>query len=83
MVIQISAIYNVEAKKKYEFLDAVSGAVAAHLMYFKQVCCCRHFCRFKAVKCNLLLVVSLQGYDLLHQMEPFIEQVVIFNFVGK
>ncbi|KAL9688386.1 hypothetical protein QQ045_032807 [Rhodiola kirilowii] len=51
----MSAIYNVEAKKKFEFLDAVSGAVAAHLMFFKQ------------------------GYELLHQMEPFLEQLVAYT----
>uniref|UniRef100_A0A7N0V0Y2 Uncharacterized protein n=1 Tax=Kalanchoe fedtschenkoi TaxID=63787 RepID=A0A7N0V0Y2_KALFE len=50
----IGAIYNVETKKKYEFLDAVSGAVAAHLVYFKQ------------------------GYELLLQMEPLIEQIAAY-----
>uniref|UniRef100_A0A7N0UH24 Uncharacterized protein n=3 Tax=Kalanchoe fedtschenkoi TaxID=63787 RepID=A0A7N0UH24_KALFE len=51
----IGAIYNVETKKKYEFLDAVSGAVAAHLVYFKQ------------------------GYELLLQMEPLIEQIAAYT----
>lgn len=34
---QITALSNVEAKKRFEFLEAVSGTMDAHLRYFKQV----------------------------------------------
>ncbi|KAA8532218.1 hypothetical protein F0562_032257 [Nyssa sinensis] len=47
----VTALSNVEAKKRFEFLEAVSGTMDAHLRYFKQ------------------------GYELLHQMEPYINQV--------
>ncbi|KAJ0231407.1 ADP-ribosylation factor GTPase-activating protein AGD1 [Hirschfeldia incana] len=50
----VSALSNAEAKKRYEFLEAVSGTVDAHLRFFKQ------------------------GYELLHQMEPFINQVLSY-----
>ncbi|KAF6159912.1 hypothetical protein GIB67_032996 [Kingdonia uniflora] len=50
----VTALSNVEAKKRFEFLEAVSGTMDAHLCYFKQ------------------------GYDLLHQMEPYINQVLIY-----
>ncbi|GKU92899.1 hypothetical protein SLEP1_g6562 [Rubroshorea leprosula] len=50
----VSAISNVEAKKRFEFLEAVSGTMDAHLRYFKQ------------------------GYELLHQMEPYINQVLTY-----
>ncbi|KAH7653699.1 Arf-GAP with coiled-coil ANK repeat and PH domain-containing protein [Dioscorea alata] len=33
----VTAISNVEAKKRFEFLEAVSGTMDAHLRYFKQV----------------------------------------------
>jgi hypothetical protein len=35
--VRISActLSNIEAKKKFEFLEAVSGAMDAHLQYFK------------------------------------------------
>lgn len=48
----IGALSTVEAKKRFEFLEAFSGTVDAHLRYFKQ------------------------GYELLHQMEPFMQQVL-------
>ncbi|XP_074343344.1 ADP-ribosylation factor GTPase-activating protein AGD1-like [Apium graveolens] len=48
----IGALSIVEAKKRFEFLEAFSGTVEAHLCYFKQ------------------------GYELLHQMEPFMQQVL-------
>jgi Arf-GAP/coiled-coil/ANK repeat/PH domain-containing protein len=38
----VTALSNVEAKKRFEFLEAVSGTMDAHLRYFKQVsllCC--------------------------------------------
>jgi Arf-GAP/coiled-coil/ANK repeat/PH domain-containing protein len=35
--LQMTALTNSEAKKKFEFLDAVSGTMDAHLRYFKQV----------------------------------------------
>ncbi|KAG2334184.1 hypothetical protein Bca52824_005364 [Brassica carinata] len=47
----VTTLSNVEAKKRFEFLEAVSGTMDAHLRYFKQ------------------------GYELLHQMEPYINQV--------
>ncbi|KAL7241350.1 hypothetical protein ACSBR2_006882 [Camellia fascicularis] len=47
----VTALSNVEAKKRFEFLEAVSGTMDAHLRYFKQ------------------------GYELLNQMEPYINQV--------
>ncbi|XP_031475849.1 ADP-ribosylation factor GTPase-activating protein AGD3-like isoform X18 [Nymphaea colorata] len=50
----ITALSNVESKKRFEFLEAVSGTMEAHLRYFKQ------------------------GYELLHQMEPYIHQVLIY-----
>ncbi|XWS39416.1 hypothetical protein CRYUN_Cryun18bG0052600 [Craigia yunnanensis] len=50
----VTAFSNVEAKKRFEFLEAVSGTMDAHLRYFKQ------------------------GYELLHQMEPYINQVLTY-----
>jgi Arf-GAP/coiled-coil/ANK repeat/PH domain-containing protein len=35
---QVSVLSNVEAKKRFEFLEAISGVMDAHLRYFKQVC---------------------------------------------
>lgn len=37
MPCQVTALSNIEAKKKFEFLEAVSGTMDAHLRYFKQV----------------------------------------------
>ena len=34
---QVTALSNIEAKKRYELLEAVSGTMDAHLRYFKQV----------------------------------------------
>ncbi|WOH05464.1 hypothetical protein DCAR_0624881 [Daucus carota subsp. sativus] len=48
----IGALSTVEAKKRFDFLEAFSGTVEAHLRYFKQ------------------------GYELLHEMEPFMKQVL-------
>ncbi|CAM6116727.1 unnamed protein product [Calypogeia fissa] len=50
----VSALSNLEAKKKFEFLEAVSECMDAHFRYFKQ------------------------GYELLHQMEPYIHQVLTY-----
>ncbi|PKA55278.1 ADP-ribosylation factor GTPase-activating protein AGD3 [Apostasia shenzhenica] len=50
----VTALSNIEAKKRFEFLEAVSGTMDAHLRYFKQ------------------------GYELLHQMEPYIHQVLAY-----
>ncbi|CAL9037051.1 unnamed protein product [Musa banksii] len=50
----VTALSNIEAKKRFEFLEAVSGTMDAHLRYFKQ------------------------GYELLHQMEPYIHQVLTY-----
>lgn len=35
--VQVTTLSNVEAKKRFEFLEAVSGTMDAHLRYFKQV----------------------------------------------
>lgn len=35
--VQVTALSTVEAKKRFEFLEAVSGTMDAHLRYFKQV----------------------------------------------
>lgn len=50
----VTTLSTVEAKKRFEFLEAVSGTMDAHLRYFKQ------------------------GYELLHQMEPYINQVLTY-----
>ncbi|XP_068665658.1 ADP-ribosylation factor GTPase-activating protein AGD3-like [Aristolochia californica] len=50
----VTTLSNVEAKKRFEFLEAVSGTMDAHLRYFKQ------------------------GYELLHQMEPYVHQVLAY-----
>ncbi|CAN6211234.1 unnamed protein product [Urochloa humidicola] len=50
----VTSLSNIEAKKRFEFLEAVSGTMDAHLRYFKQ------------------------GYELLHQMEPYINQVLAY-----
>ncbi|OMO52361.1 Arf GTPase activating protein [Corchorus olitorius] len=50
----VSALSKFEAKKRFEFLEAVSGMMDTHLRFFKK------------------------GYDLLHQMEPFINQVLAY-----
>jgi hypothetical protein len=38
--LQVTALSNIEAKKRFEFLEAVSGTMDAHLRYFKQVLPC-------------------------------------------
>jgi Arf-GAP/coiled-coil/ANK repeat/PH domain-containing protein len=50
----VTSISHIEAKKRFEFLEAVSSTMDSHLRYFKQ------------------------GYDLLHQMEPYINQVLAY-----
>lgn len=40
----MTALSNVEAKKRFEFLEAVSGTMDAHLRYFKQVWIEGRFC---------------------------------------
>ncbi|KAE8703070.1 ADP-ribosylation factor GTPase-activating protein AGD3 [Hibiscus syriacus] len=50
----VTALSNVEAKRRFEFLEAVSVTMDAHRRYFKQ------------------------GYELLHQMEPSINQVLTY-----
>uniref|UniRef100_A0A804NPA2 Discolored-paralog2 n=4 Tax=Zea mays TaxID=4577 RepID=A0A804NPA2_MAIZE len=50
----VTSLSHVEAKKRYEFLEAVSATMDSHLRYFKQ------------------------GYELLHQMEPYINQVLAY-----
>ncbi|QCD84956.1 Arf-GAP with coiled-coil [Vigna unguiculata] len=48
----VSTLNNVEVKKRFEFLEAVTGIMDAHFRYFQQ------------------------GYQLLHQMEPFINEIM-------
>lgn len=55
----VTALSNVEAKKNYEFLEAVSRSMDAHLHYFKQ------------------------GYELLHQMEPYMKQILDYAEQSK
>ncbi|KAL6567921.1 ADP-ribosylation factor GTPase-activating protein agd3 [Orobanche gracilis] len=55
----VTALSHVEAKKRFDFLEAVSDTMAAHLRYFKQ------------------------GYELLHQMEPYINQVSTYAKQSK
>jgi Arf-GAP/coiled-coil/ANK repeat/PH domain-containing protein len=43
-LLQITALSNIEAKKKFEFLEAVSGSMDAHLRYFKQVSFLKDIC---------------------------------------
>ncbi|KAL5230661.1 hypothetical protein ABZP36_029437 [Zizania latifolia] len=50
----VTALSHIEAKKRFEFLEAVSAMMDSHLRYFKQ------------------------GYELLHQMEPYINQVLAY-----
>ncbi|WVZ91965.1 hypothetical protein U9M48_038068 [Paspalum notatum var. saurae] len=50
----VTSLSHVEAKKRFEFLEAVSATMDSHLRYFKQ------------------------GYELLHQMEPYINQVLAY-----
>ncbi|ONM03413.1 Discolored-paralog2 [Zea mays] len=53
----VTSLSHVEAKKRFEFLEAVSATMDSHLRYFKQ------------------------GYELLHQMEPYINQVTFKHFL--
>ncbi|KAF0900013.1 hypothetical protein E2562_026254, partial [Oryza meyeriana var. granulata] len=50
----VTSLSHIEAKKRFEFLEAVSSTMDSHLRYFKQ------------------------GYELLHQMEPYINQVLAY-----
>ncbi|XP_027360317.1 ADP-ribosylation factor GTPase-activating protein AGD1-like [Abrus precatorius] len=50
----VGALHNVEAKKRFEFLEAVTGVMDAHLRYYRQ------------------------GYQLLHDLEPFIIEVLAY-----
>ncbi|CAI9272666.1 unnamed protein product [Lactuca saligna] len=52
---EVTTLSNVEEKKRFEFLEAVSGIMDAHLRYLKQ------------------------GYELLHQMESYINQVLTYG----
>jgi len=55
----MTALSNIEAKKKFEFLEAVSGSMDAHLRYFKQV----NFLNFH--------VLMKQVVDIACQGSPF------------
>ncbi|CAI9286964.1 unnamed protein product [Lactuca saligna] len=52
---EVTTLSNVEEKKRFEFLEAVSGMMDAHLRYLKR------------------------GYELLHQMESYINQVLTYG----
>ena len=43
LILQMTALTNSEAKKKFEFLETVNGTMDAHLRYFKQVTKREHF----------------------------------------
>ncbi|RDX76801.1 ADP-ribosylation factor GTPase-activating protein AGD1, partial [Mucuna pruriens] len=51
----VSALHSVEAKKRFEFLEAVTGVMDAHLRYYRQ------------------------SYQLLHELEPFIIEVLAYT----
>ena len=81
----MTALSNVEAKKRFEFLEAVSGTMDAHLRYFKQVNSCKLFLAYSltvSAYSYSSFTSSLQGYELLHQMEPYINQVVFYFVFG-
>jgi hypothetical protein len=40
LISQVTSLSHVEAKKRYEFLEAVSATMDSHLRYFKQVLPC-------------------------------------------
>ncbi|KAH0922800.1 hypothetical protein HID58_022818 [Brassica napus] len=67
----VSALSNAEAKKRFEFLEAVSGTVDAHLQN-----------NGLSFSCYLIRFLTndsfFQGYELLQQMEPFINQVLSY-----
>ena len=77
----MTALSNIEAKKRFEFLEAVSGTMDAHLRYFKQVLACHHLHSDISWLCTndiqTTSAIFFQGYELLHQMEPYINQVTI------
>jgi hypothetical protein len=66
--LQVTALSNAESKKKFEFLEAVSGTMDAHLRYFKQVrtalvhnnnsTCWRHGWIQQTCSCHFFLVSS-------------------------
>lgn len=53
--VQVTALSNVEAKKRFEFLEAVSGTMDAHLRYFKQVIHTTIFLFFLWTVCKLVV----------------------------
>ncbi|EPS72895.1 hypothetical protein M569_01862, partial [Genlisea aurea] len=55
----VGALSAVEAKKRFEFLEAVGNTMDAHLHYFKQ------------------------GYEMLHQMEPYINQLLAYALQAR
>ncbi|KAH0892756.1 hypothetical protein HID58_055185 [Brassica napus] len=70
----VSALSNAEAKKRFEFLEAVSGTVDAHLRFFKQA----SFTIFRTQINSFGFTRKTYGYELLQQMEPFINQVLSY-----
>lgn len=88
----MSAISNVEAKKRFEFLEAVSVTMSAHLRFFRQVyniitthqissllyliyAASDFFSFFLPPFLSFFLFFLMQGFELLSQMEPSINQV--------
>ncbi|XP_056687023.1 ADP-ribosylation factor GTPase-activating protein AGD3 isoform X2 [Spinacia oleracea] len=76
----VTTLSNIEAKKRFEFLEAVSGTMDAHLRYFKQIKAgdTKDYREETALdKCNVGNPLE-HGYELLHQMEPYINQVLTY-----
>lgn len=73
----MTSLSNVEAKKRFELLEAVSASMDAHIRYFKQVNFYFYFLNLFVVV-EFLNLLCFQGYELLHQMEPYINQVCTY-----
>ena len=75
----MNAVANIEAKKKFEFLESISSVMDAHMRYYKQVKKNYAFYTHVYPQCSffpLILSLSLsQGYELLSQIQPFVHQV--------
>nr|KYP49004.1 ADP-ribosylation factor GTPase-activating protein AGD1 [Cajanus cajan] len=65
----VGTLNNIEVKKRFEFLEAMAGIMDAHLRHFQQML--------------YLKFLLLQGYQLLHQMEPFITMLQVMDYVHQ
>ena len=60
----------------------------AHLRYFKQVCSCYCFhidnssLSTNVIQAHSTAIFFFQGYELLHQMEPYINQVTLLAMIS-